>query len=44
MATFLVEAKYMTLKNTTKEAVWLRILLKKIGFPQVTAIILFTNN
>lgn len=44
VATFLVEAEYMTLENTTKEAVWLRILLRKMGFPQVIAIILFTNN
>ena len=41
MATSLVEAKYIVSVN---EAVWLRILLKKIGFLQVTTTILFADN
>ena len=33
VATSSVEAEYMTSANATKEAVWLRMLLKEIGFP-----------
>jgi len=34
----------MVLTNTTKEAVWLRTLLKEIDFPQVSAMIIFVDN
>ena len=44
MATSLVEAEYMVSANTTKEVIWLRTLLKEMGFLQVTATILFADN
>ena len=33
VATSLVEAKYVALANATKEAVWLRTLLKEVSYP-----------
>jgi hypothetical protein len=32
-----VEAKYMAASNATKEAMWLRVLLEDLGFPQTQA-------
>jgi hypothetical protein len=32
-----VEAEYMAASNTTKEAIWLRVLLEDLGFPQTQA-------
>ena len=39
-----MEAEYITLANVVKKVVWLRILLKKIDFPQITEIIIFADN
>ena len=33
VATSLVEAEYVALANTTKEAVWLQTLLKEVSYP-----------
>ena len=44
IATSLVEAEYIISANTTKEVIWLRTLLKEMGFLQVTATILFADN
>jgi len=38
------EAEYMASANATKEAVWLRTLLKEMDFPQVSATIIFADN
>jgi hypothetical protein len=32
-----VEAEYMAASNATKEAIWLRVLLEDLGFPQTQA-------
>ena len=39
-----VEAEYVTLANATKEAVWLRTLLKEVGYSQSQATIVHANN
>ena len=44
VAISLVEAEYMALANTTKEAVWLRTLLKEVGYPQSQATIMHADN
>jgi len=44
VATSSVEAEYMASANATKEAVWLRTLLKKVGYPQSQATIVHANN
>jgi hypothetical protein len=38
------EAEYMVASNTTKEVIWLRVLLEDLGFPQVSATTLHANN
>jgi hypothetical protein len=38
------EAEYMAASNTTKEAIWLRVLLEDLGFPQVSATTLHADN
>jgi hypothetical protein len=38
------EAEYMAASNATKEAIWLRILLKDLGFPQVSTTTLHADN
>jgi len=38
-----MEAEHITLANVVKKVVWLRILLKKIDFPQITEIIIYIN-
>jgi hypothetical protein len=38
------EAEYMAAPNATKEAIWLRVLLEDLGFPQVSATTLHANN
>jgi len=44
VATSLVEAEYVALANATKEAVWLRTLLKEVGYPQSQATIVHADN
>jgi len=44
VATSSVEAEYVTLANATKEAVWLRTLLKEVGYSQSQATIVHANN
>jgi len=44
VATFSVEAEYVVLANATKEAVWLRTLLKEVGYPQSQATIVHADN
>jgi hypothetical protein len=38
------EAEYMVASNATKEAIWLRVLLEDLGFPQVSATTLHADN
>jgi hypothetical protein len=38
------EAEYMAASNATKEAIWLRVLLEDLGFPQVSATTLHADN
>jgi len=44
VATSLVEAEYVALANTTKEAVWLQTLLKEVSYPQAQATIVHADN
>ena len=44
VATSSVEAEYVTLANATKEAVWLRTLLKEVGYSQSQATIVHADN
>ena len=44
VATSSAEEEYMALANATKEAVWLRTLLKEMDFPQISATIIFADN
>jgi hypothetical protein len=44
VALFTTEAEYMVASNTTKEAIWLRVLLEDLGFPQVSATTLHADN
>ncbi|KAJ3569220.1 hypothetical protein NP233_g5191 [Leucocoprinus birnbaumii] len=44
VATSSVEAEYMAASNATKEAIWLRTLLKEIDYPQVDATIIHADN
>ena len=39
-----IEAEYVALANVTKEAVWLRTLLKEVSYPQSQATIMHTDN
>jgi hypothetical protein len=39
-----VEAEYMAASNATKEAIWLRVLLEDLGFPQMTATTIHADN
>jgi hypothetical protein len=39
-----VEAEYMAASNATKEAIWLRTLLSDLGFTQVQATTLHSDN
>ena len=39
-----MEAEYMAASNATKEAIWLRILLVDLGFPQVQATTIHADN
>lgn len=39
-----VEAEYMALSSAVKECIWLRLLLKELGFPQNTASIIREDN
>ena len=39
-----VEAEYVASANATKEAVWLRTLLKEVGYPQSQATIVHADN
>jgi hypothetical protein len=39
-----VEAEYMAASNATKEAIWLRVLLKDLGFTQVKATTIHADN
>ena len=39
-----VEAEYMASSNATKEAIWLRVLLEDMGFPQTTATLIHADN
>src|SRR5947209_15071093 len=39
-----VESEYVAAANATKEAIWLRILLKDIGFKQVTVTTIHADN
>jgi hypothetical protein len=38
------EAEYMAAANATKEAIWLRVLLEDMGFPQIQATTLHADN
>jgi hypothetical protein len=38
------EAEYMVASNATKDAIWLRVLLEDLGFPQVSATTLHADN
>jgi hypothetical protein len=38
------EAEYMAASNATKEAIWFWVLLKDLGFPQVSATTLHADN
>jgi hypothetical protein len=38
------EAEYMAASNATKEAIWLRVLLEDLGFPQVSTTTLHADN
>jgi len=44
VATSSAEAEYMASANATKEAVWLKTLLKEMDFPQISATIIFADN
>ena len=44
VATSSAEAEYMASENATKEAIWLRTLLKEMDFPQISATIIFADN
>jgi len=44
VATSLVEAEYVALATTTKEAIWLRTLLEELNFTQTTATIIKADN
>jgi transposase InsO family protein len=44
VATSTMEAEYIASSNATKEAIWLRTLLKELDFPQTTATIIFADN
>jgi len=44
VATSSVEAEHVTSANVTKEAVWLRTLLKEVSYPQSQAIIVHADN
>ena len=44
VATSSVEAEYVASANATKEAVWLRTLLKEVGYPQSQATIVHADN
>jgi len=44
VATSSVEAEYVVSANATKEAVWLRTLLKKVSYPQSQATIVHADN
>ena len=39
-----VEAEYMAASNATKEAIWLRVLLTDMGYPQSTATLIHADN
>ena len=39
-----VEAEYMTSLDAIKEAMWLRILLSELNYPQVSATVIHTDN
>ena len=39
-----MEAEYMAASNATKEAIWLRVLLSDLGFPQVLATTIHADN
>lgn len=39
-----VEAEYMAAANATKEAIWLRVLLEDLGYPQTSATIIHADN
>jgi len=44
VTTFLVKAEYVASANITKEAVWLRTLLKEVSYPQSQATIVHADN
>jgi len=44
VATSSMEAEYVASANTTKEAIWLRTLLKEVGYPQSQATIVHADN
>jgi hypothetical protein len=44
VAMLTVESKYMLSANATKEAIRLRVLLKDMGFKQLTATLIHVNN
>ena len=44
MITFLVEAEYIALASTTKEAIQLHTLLKELDFSQTTITIIKADN
>lgn len=44
VATSTVEAEYVASANATREAVWLRTLLKELDFPQTDATIIHADN
>ena len=44
VATSSVETEYVASANATKEAVWLRTLLKEVGYPQHQATIIHADN
>jgi len=44
VATSSVEAEYIASANATKEAVWLRTLLRELDLPQKKATIIHANN
>ncbi|KAG5728177.1 hypothetical protein E4T56_gene19310 [Termitomyces sp. T112] len=39
-----VEAEYMAASNATKEAIWLRVLLEDLGYPQLHATVIHADN
>ena len=44
MVTFSVETEYVALANTTKEAIWLHILLTELDFPPTMATMIHADN